>query len=216
MLLATFVVELNMRQQTLHINVRGLYVVFICDTTFCLNVTELHLKFELDNTTAVAYISSMGSSESRPYDVVSRKIWAWFIPREIWVSAVYTPGTTNAVADRLSREHHSDHKWMLNRQIISELWVLYPGLSVDLFTTTLMLSFPGLPHGDWTLGLPLWMLLVDLGMGNASMLFLLLVLFNVASTGWSWTKLREFCWCQRGPLKRGTFVFCKFCQGSQW
>ena len=49
MLLATFVVELNMRQQTLHINVRELYVVFICDTTFCLNVTELHLKFELDN-----------------------------------------------------------------------------------------------------------------------------------------------------------------------
>ena len=115
---------------------------FICDTTFCLNVTELHLKFELDNTTAVAYINSMGNSDSRPYDVVSRKIWAWCIPREIWVSAVYIPGTTNAVADRLFRKHHSDHKWMLNRQIISELWVLYPGLSIDLFTTTLNAQLP--------------------------------------------------------------------------
>lgn len=92
--------------------------------------------------TAIAYINSMGSNESRPYDAVSRKIWAWCIPRDIWVSAVYIPGTTNAVAARLSREHHSDHEWMLNRQIISELWVLYPGLSIDLFTTTLNAQLP--------------------------------------------------------------------------
>ena len=105
-------------------------------------MTGVHLKFELDNTTAVAYINSMGSSESRLYDAVSRKIWAWCIPRDIWVSAVYIPGTINTVADRLSREHHSDHEWMLNRQIISELWVLYPGLSIDLYTTTLNAQLP--------------------------------------------------------------------------
>ena len=203
-------------QRTLHINVRELYVVFICLTIFCWNVTGVHLKFELDNITAVAYINSMGSSKSRLCDAVPCKIWAWCIPRDIWVSAIYIPGRTNVVAGRLSREHHSDHEWMLNRQMFFKLCVLYPGLSIDLFATTLNAQLPGLPHGGRSLGLPLWMLLVDLDMGNTSMLFLLSVSFNVALTGWSWTKPREFCWYQPGSLRRGTLVFCKCCQGSQW
>ena len=129
-------------QRTLHINVRELYVVFICLTIFCRNVTGVYLKFELDNTTAVAYINSMGGSKSRLCDAVARKIWAWCIPRDIWVSAIYIPGRTNVVADRLSREHHSDHEWMLNRQMFSKLCVLYPGLSIDLFATTLNAQLP--------------------------------------------------------------------------
>ena len=107
-------------KRALHINVRELYVVFICLTIFCGNMTGVHLRFELDNTTAVAYISQMGSSKSRLGDAVARKIWAWCIPRDIWVSAIYIPGRTNVVADRLSKEHYSDHVWMLNREIFSK------------------------------------------------------------------------------------------------
>ena len=68
-------------QRAQHINVRELYVVFICLTIFCGNVTGVHLKFELDNTTAVAYINRMGSSKSRLCDAVARTIWAWCIPK---------------------------------------------------------------------------------------------------------------------------------------
>ena len=64
------------------------------------------------------------------------------MPRDIWASAVYIPGRTNVVADRLSREHHSEHEWMLNRHIFSKLCVLYPGLSIYLFATTLNAQLP--------------------------------------------------------------------------
>ena len=60
-------------------------------------MTGVRLKFELEDTTAVLC------------DAVAYKIWAWCI----WVSAVYISGRTNVVADRLSREHHSEHEWML-------------------------------------------------------------------------------------------------------
>ena len=101
-------------------------------------MTGVRLKFELDDTTAVAYINIMGSSKSQLCDAVARKIWAWCI----WVRAVYISGRTNVVADRLSREHHSEHEWMLNRQIFSKLCVLYPGLSIYLFATTLNAQLP--------------------------------------------------------------------------
>ena len=68
-------------QRAQHINVRELYDVFICLTIFCGNMTGVHLKFELDNTTAVAYINRMGSSKSRLCDAVARTIWAWCIPK---------------------------------------------------------------------------------------------------------------------------------------
>ena len=129
-------------QRALHINVRELYVVFICRTIFCGNMAAVHLRFEIDSTTVVAYVNHMGSSKSRLGDAVARKIWAWCIPRDIWVSAVYIPGRTNVVADRLSREHHSVHEWMLNREIFSKLCVLYPGLTSDLFATTLNAQLP--------------------------------------------------------------------------
>ena len=38
-------------QRALHINVRELYAIFICLTVFYGNMTGVHLKFELDNTT---------------------------------------------------------------------------------------------------------------------------------------------------------------------
>ena len=40
-------------QQSLHINVRELYVVFICLTIFCAAMSEVHICFHLDNSTAV-------------------------------------------------------------------------------------------------------------------------------------------------------------------
>ena len=47
-------------QLALHINVRELYVVYICLTIFCKDMFGSHLKFELDNMTAVSYINQIG------------------------------------------------------------------------------------------------------------------------------------------------------------
>jgi len=129
-------------QGLLHINVRELYVVFIGLTTFCRNMVGVHLRFELDNMTAVAYVNHMGGSQSVACDTVAKKIWNWCIPRDIWLSAIHIPGSTNVVADSLSRKRYSDHEWALNREMFQKLYDLYPSISIDLFATTLNTQLP--------------------------------------------------------------------------
>ena len=124
-------------QRTLHINVRELYVVFICLTIFCTDKSEVHIKFELDNMTAVSYINHMGGCRSSACDTVARKIWAWCISHNIWVTANYIPGPSNVVADSLSRTHLSDHEWQLNTDIFHKLSKKFPKFSIDLFASLL-------------------------------------------------------------------------------
>ena len=124
-------------QRTIHINVRELYVVFICLTIFCTDKSEVHIKFELDNMTAVSYINNMGGCTSFACDTVTRKIWAWCISHNIWVIANYIPGPNNVVSDSLSRKHLSDHEWQLNTNIFHKLSKKFPKFSIDLFASLL-------------------------------------------------------------------------------
>ena len=84
-------------QQSLHINVRELYVVFICLTIFCAAMSEVHICFHLDNSTAVSYVNQMGGMKSLACDTVARKIWQWCIVRNIWVSAVHIAGSCSTL-----------------------------------------------------------------------------------------------------------------------
>lgn len=129
-------------QNAQHINVRELYVVFICLTTFCSILSDVHVKFELDNMTAVAYINQMGGSKSLACNSLAQKIWNWCIPRSIWLSAVHIPGVTNVEADLLSRNCYSDHEWQLNPVLFQQLSAVSPALSIDLFATVLNTQLP--------------------------------------------------------------------------
>ena len=68
-------------QRSLHINVRELYVVFICLTVFCKEMCDTHIRFEIDNTTAVSNVNGMGGCKSAACDEVAKKIWDWCIER---------------------------------------------------------------------------------------------------------------------------------------
>ena len=124
-------------QHTLHINVRELYVVFICLTIFCKDVSAVHIRFELVNQTAVSYLNHMGGCKSVACDTVARKIWAWCNPRNIWLTAVFIPGPSNVTADSLSRKHLSAHEWQLNRTIFQTIANQFPPFSIDLFASML-------------------------------------------------------------------------------
>ena len=82
----------SQEQRSLHINVRKLYVVFICLTVFCKEMCDTHIRFEIDNTTAVSYVNGMGGCKSATCDAVARKIWDWCIERGLWLSAVHIWG----------------------------------------------------------------------------------------------------------------------------
>ena len=129
-------------QGALRINVRELYVVFICLTVFCSKLSDVHVKFELDNMTAVAYINQMGGSKSMACNSLAQKIWNWCIARSIWLSEVHIPGRTNVEADLLSRNCYSDHEWQLNPVLFQKLHGIFPALGIDLFATVLNAQLP--------------------------------------------------------------------------
>jgi len=132
----------SQEQRSLHINVRELYVVFICLTIFCKDMHGIHVRFELDNTTAVSYVNEMGGCKSVACNAVAIKIWNWCIDRDLWISAVYLPGTMNVEADALSRRRYSDHEWMLNKSIFCKLCKIFPDLTIDLFASVLNHQLP--------------------------------------------------------------------------
>ena len=132
----------SQEQRSFHINVRELYVVFICLTVFCKEMSDTHIRFEIDNTTAVSYVNGMGGCKSAACDEVAKKIWDWCIERGLWLSAVHIPCTMNVKADALSRRHYSDHEWMLNNDMFSKLCKIFPGLTIDLFASILNHRLP--------------------------------------------------------------------------
>ena len=61
----------------------------------------------MDNTTAVASVSKMGTSHSVQYNAVTsvsvtKEIWQFCIRRNVWLSTAYIPGKTNTEADEES------------------------------------------------------------------------------------------------------------------
>ena len=122
-------------QTSLHINVKELYVVYILLLTFCKAMTDIHIRFELDDLTAMAYINHIGGSKSVACDRLAKRIWHWCISRNLWLSAVHFPGTTIAIVDSLSRTHSSHHEWQLNPVSFHKLHEIYLPFSTDHFAS---------------------------------------------------------------------------------
>ena len=56
---------------------------------YCSNITDTHVRLQIDNTTAVAYLNHMGGTRSISCDELANTIWLWCIQRNIWISATY-------------------------------------------------------------------------------------------------------------------------------
>ncbi len=104
-------------------------------------MSEVHICFHLDNSTAVSYVNQMGGMKSLACDTVAWKIWDWCIVRNIWVSAVRIAGSKNAIADKSSRKS-SDHEWQLNKTVFQSLVSLFPNMTIDLFASYLNRQLP--------------------------------------------------------------------------
>ena len=116
--------------------------MYICLTILCSKLSDVHIQFELDKLTAVAYVNQMGDSKSIASDLLAHKIWSWCIARSIWLSAVHLPGCTSVKADLLSRNCYSDLEWQLNRVIFQKLRAAFPALRIDLFASVFNAQLP--------------------------------------------------------------------------
>ena len=82
-----------------HINVLELLAAFFAPKCYFRKMGNCHIKLQIDNTRAIAYINNMGGSKSKELDQLAFEIWEWCITRHIWLSAVHIAGRLNTCAD---------------------------------------------------------------------------------------------------------------------
>ena len=71
----------------------------------------------IDNMTAVADISKLGTSHSRKGNTLVREIWDWCNQHYIFLTTAHIPGLENESADAESRKPLKETKWALDRVI---------------------------------------------------------------------------------------------------
>ena len=130
-----------------HINFKELKAAFLTLQTFCDNCRDCHIRMEIDNTTAVAYINNMGGKKQH-LNLLARTIWLWAKERHLWLSASYLKGSLNILADMESRKIRDDDKeWMLNKHIFNKISSNFGPFDIDLFASRL--NYQMMPYVAW-------------------------------------------------------------------
>lgn len=126
-----------------HINGLELMASLFGLKTFAREMTHVHIRLRLDNTTAVSVINHMGTSHSNACNAIGKSIWEWCLERHIWISAAYLPGKYNTTADAESRKLDDKLEWMLDKPTLQEsLRTLDFEPEIDLFASRLNNQFP--------------------------------------------------------------------------
>ena len=124
-------------EATHHINYLEITAAFFALEAFCKKCSDIHVRLELDNTTAVTYINNMGGSKATDGNRVVRQLWLWCIEHNIWVSAVHIPGTENIEAGRQSRIFDEHTEWSLEDTTFNQICKKFFTPSIDLFVSRL-------------------------------------------------------------------------------
>ena len=117
-----------------HINWLELKAAFFALQIFCKELTNVHVRMMIDNTTAVACINRFGSKKYHLFQLV-REIYDWAIHRHIQLSAMHIPGRLNTVPDEESRNHNLDTEWQLKPHVFKMICKKLGVPSIDLFAT---------------------------------------------------------------------------------
>ena len=121
-----------------HINVLELQAALFGLKSLCDNMCKCHLRIEVDNSTAVCYINSMGGTVSKKCNKLAREIWNWCTDRQIWLSACHIAGVKNIEADKASRVFNDRTEWRLDPKAFQDAnEALKVNPNIDLFATRL-------------------------------------------------------------------------------
>ncbi|GFR69080.1 transposon Ty3-I Gag-Pol polyprotein [Elysia marginata] len=72
-----------------HIDVLELKAALLGIQSLCQTMRNCHLRIEIDNTTAVAYIKNMGGTHSTVCNDITKELLTWCKARGIWLSAYH-------------------------------------------------------------------------------------------------------------------------------
>ena len=117
-----------------HINYLELKAAWFVIRTFLKDKKNIHVRINVDNTTALAYLNNMGGKIAK-YNNLTRKMWLWCIERGIWLTAAYIPSALNVEADTQSRLNHDNIEWELNKDAFKLICDNMFAPDIDLFAT---------------------------------------------------------------------------------
>ncbi|MES9884831.1 MAG: reverse transcriptase domain-containing protein [Sedimenticola sp.] len=117
-----------------HINVLELKAAYIAIRAFCKDKHDIHVKVRTDNICTMTYINSMGGIRSLQCNSIAKSVWSWCIERDIWISASHVPGIEND-ADFSSRNFNENVEWMLDKEIVEHLFLIYDTPDLDMFAS---------------------------------------------------------------------------------
>ena len=120
-----------------HINILELRAMFMGLKSFHSIIQSKHVQVYMDNSTAVAYINSMGGTKSTHANELAKEIWHWCIDNSVHISAAHIPGANNVEADKESRVFNDNTEWMLRSDIFKTIVGKLGSPHIDLFASRL-------------------------------------------------------------------------------
>ncbi|XP_062570072.1 uncharacterized protein LOC134232143 [Saccostrea cucullata] len=124
-------------ESKMHINELELRAIQFAVRALFASYSNCHIGIKSDNTTAVAYINSIGGMTSESLDSVAIQIWNWCLDKNIIISAKHIPGVENVKADFLSRQFSDSKEWMLKSDIFIRICHHFFFPDIDLFASRL-------------------------------------------------------------------------------
>ena len=73
-----------------------LLAIFLALKSLYKNSSHVHINFQCDNTSAIAYINDMGGTSPISMDILAKSVWLWCIDRDIHISATYVASIDNS------------------------------------------------------------------------------------------------------------------------
>ena len=119
-----------------HINYLELLAAWFALRCFAKELSNIHIKLEIDNTTALAYVGNMGGRLFQ-MNTLAREIWIWCKSRNIYLSVAYIASEDNTDADLESRMSHDNIEWMLNKHCFHNICDIFGKPEIDLFASRL-------------------------------------------------------------------------------
>lgn len=124
-------------QQINYLELKG---AFLPPKSFLKDRSHLAVFLQLDNTTAIAYITNKGGTHSPQISTLALELWYWCEAEDIFLIACHIPGRDNVYADTESRVFKDMSEWKLNPTIIRPFLL---NCQTDLFASRLTTQLKG-------------------------------------------------------------------------
>lgn len=124
----------NLSESRYSINYLELLAIFYALQALYHNDRNVHIEVQSDNVSAIKYVNDFGGIVSED---MAKEMWLWCLNRNIYISAIYCPGSQNT-ADYYSRIFSDSTEWMLKKDIFVRLCKQFFIPNIDLFSSRLI------------------------------------------------------------------------------